>query len=194
MFTGIIEDKGKVAGFGEGGATLVISAPGLASTPVGGSVAINGVCLTVVETTDTGVRFDVVAETLARTNLGRLAVGDEVNLERAMAAGGRFDGHIVQGHVDGTGSVLGLESGESGVTLTIAPPGHLLEQIVEKGSITVDGVSLTVSSVTPTTFAVALIPHTLELTTLGSLGAGDAVNLETDVIAKYVQRLMAVGR
>ncbi len=194
MFTGIIEEKGKVAGLGEGGATLVISAPGLASAPVGSSVAINGVCLTVVETTDTGARFDVVAETLSRTNLGGLAVGDEVNLERAMSADGRFDGHIVQGHVDGTGSVVGLESGESGVILTIAPHRHLLEQIVEKGSITVDGVSLTVSSVTPTMFAVALIPHTLELTTLGSLEAGDAVNLETDVIAKYVQRLMAVGR
>jgi len=190
MFTGIIEEKGKVASLADGGASLVIAASGLTRAPIGSSVAVNGACLTVVETTDTGARFDVVSETLARTNLRRLAVGDEVNLERPMAADGRFDGHIVQGHVDGTGAVVSLESGASGVILTIAPPEQVMDQIVEKGSITVDGVSLTVSSLTPTSFAVALIPHTLEMTTLGSLGVGDPVNLETDVIAKYVQRLM----
>jgi riboflavin synthase len=193
MFTGIIEEKGKVAAISDQGRSLVVAATVLADAPIGSSVTVNGVCLTTVETTDLGGRFDVVPETLARTNLGSLGVGDEVNLERAMAADGRFDGHIVQGHVDDTGTVVDLETGPDGVVLTVAPPEHLMSQIVEKGSITIDGASLTISSVTPTTFAVALIPHTLELTTLGSLDKGDTVNLETDVIAKYVHRLVGTA-
>lgn len=193
MFTGIIEEKGKVAVLEHGGSSLVIAAPRLAGAPVGSSVAVNGVCLTVVEATGKGARFDVVAETLRRSNLGSLSVGDQVNLELALAADGRFDGHIVQGHVDGQGTVDGVESGGAGVTLTISAPGHLMSQIVEKGSITIDGVSLTVASVARDTFSVALIPHTLELTTLGALEPGDTVNLETDVIAKYVQRLVGAS-
>ncbi len=192
MFTGIIEERGKVAAIGDGGSPLEISASLLLDAPTGSSVAVNGVCLTVVETTERGARFDVVAETLTRSNLGALGIGDEVNLERAMPADGRFDGHFVQGHVDGTGSVLTLERGEQGVTLAISAPERLMRHIVEKGSITVDGVSLTVAAVGEDRFTLALIPHTLEMTTLGHLAGGDVVNLETDVLAKYVERIVEV--
>lgn len=188
MFTGIVETKGKVADRLDG--ALVISSTLLAEVPIGASVSISGACLTVVETSPEGARFDVVPETFARTSLGGLRPGDEVNLELAMPATGRFDGHIVQGHVDGTGQVVSLDSGTDGVRLTISARPDLIAQIVEKGSITIDGVSLTVTGVNQDSFEVALIPHTLELTTLGSLSSGDTVNLETDILAKYVARLV----
>ena len=188
MFTGIVEATGKVANVGDG--ALAVSSPLLSGAPLGASVSINGVCLTIVENADGTARFDVVPETLDRTNLGGLDIGDLVNLELAMPATGRFDGHVVQGHVDGVGEVVSFVAEEGRVTLTVAPPAELMNHIAEKGSITIDGVSLTVAGVGEGTFSVALIPHTLESTTLGSVAEGDAVNLETDVIAKYVERIL----
>lgn len=169
---------------------LVVTAPLLDGTGLGDSISVNGVCLTAVDVSDGAVRFDVVPETLARTGLGSLGEGDMVNLERAIPAGGRFDGHIVQGHVDGTGTVTDLTHGDDGVVLTVSAPESLMSHIVVKGSITIDGVSLTVAGVDQVRFSVALIPHTLESTTLGSTRAGDTVNLETDVLAKYVERML----
>ncbi len=193
MFTGIIEAKGKVADLSDNGRALVVASELLSDLPIGASVSINGVCLTVVETTAAGARFDLVEETLARTNLGQAGVGDQLNLERAMPASGRFDGHIVQGHVDGTGTVRSVVSGPGGVLVEVETAASLLKYIVEKGSIAINGVSLTVSSVDATGFGVALIPHTLELTTLGSLSVGDIVNLETDILAKYVEQMLDRG-
>lgn len=188
MFTGIVEATGKVAALADG--RLVVSSPLLVDVPIGASVSVAGVCLTVVEHGGEGTRFDVVPENLDRTTLGSLEVGDLVNLELAMPSAGRFDGHIVQGHVDGVGTVVSMRDDHGRVTLTIAPPRGLMPHIAEKGSIAVDGVSLTVASVEDDTFSVALIPHTLGVTTLGGLATGDRVNLETDVIAKYVERIL----
>lgn len=192
MFTGIIEATGKVASIGNG--ALTVASPLLAETPIGASIAINGVCLTVVEHDEDSARFDVVPETLDRTNLGELDTGEFVNLERAMSATGRFDGHVVQGHVDDVGEVSSIEEAAGRVTLTVIPPARLMAHIAEKGSITIDGVSLTVAAVTADSFQVALIPHTLESTTLGSVRTGDRVNLETDVIAKYTERILEARR
>lgn len=169
---------------------IVLRGAGLGVMAVGTSLAVNGVCLTVVAAEDDGVSLDVIPETLDRTNLGSLRPGDPVNLERAMAGSGRFDGHIVQGHVDGTGRILTVEEDANGVVMQVAPDPGLLRHIVEKGSITMDGVSLTVIAVESDRFRVALIPHTLEITTLGLRKPGDLVNLETDVIAKYVERML----
>jgi riboflavin synthase len=194
LFTGIVEQKGTVTQVAESGEgrRVVITSPLLADVAVGASISVNGACLTAVECNDGSVTLDVIPETLARTNLGELAEGAEVNLERPMPAAGRFDGHIVQGHVDGTGKIRSLTSEEPGaVVMTIDTQPELLRYIVEKGSITVDGVSLTVASVDDLGFSVALIPHTLEVTTLGLRTQGDTVNLETDVLAKYVERLVS---
>lgn len=192
MFTGIVEQVGTIKDVSEtdDGLRVTLEGMGLNSIPVGGSIAVNGVCLTAVETGPHTVRLDVVPETLSRTNLGRVAEGGQVNLERPMPASGRFDGHIVQGHIDGTGVVEAVSHDQPGTTLTIDTGADLLRYIVEKGSITVDGVSLTVSGVDEGSFTVALIPHTLDVTTLGQRKPGDTVNLETDVLAKYVERLM----
>jgi riboflavin synthase len=194
LFTGIIQQRGKVVEPPGPGYRLRLSAPMLAGLPLGASVAVNGACLTVVETTGDMAAFDVVPETLERTTLGSIEPGHEVNLELPMAAEGRFDGHMVQGHVDGLGEVVSLRKDDGEVVMTIGAPEPLIEQIVEKGSIAVDGVSLTVTRVGQYRFDVALIPHTLEITTLGSLRPGDRVNLETDVIAKYVQRIIKAVR
>jgi riboflavin synthase len=194
LFTGIVEQKGTVTQVAESGEgrRVVITSPLLADVAVGASISVNGACLTAVECNDGSVTLDVIPETLARTNLGELAEGAEVNLERPMPAAGRFDGHIVQGHVDGTGKIRSLTREEPGaVVMTIDTQPGLLRYIVEKGSITVDGVSLTVASVDDLGFSVALIPHTLEVTTLGLRTQGDTVNLETDVLAKYVERLVS---
>ena len=153
---------------------------------------VNGVCLTAVENEGRVIGVDVVGETLKRTNLGELDQGGAVNLERAMAADGRFDGHLVQGHVDGVGTLLEVANEGGGRRLTISIPEGLEPFIVEKGSITVDGVSLTVSGLAAERFDVAIIPHTLEVTTMGLRKVGHTVNLEVDVIAKYVERLLRV--
>jgi riboflavin synthase len=164
------------------------------SCAIGDSVAVNGVCLTVVASSASGFSADVVQETLDRTNLGGLRPGCAVDLERPMPASGRFDGHIVQGHVDGVGRVERLVAEGESVRMTITVPDEVARFIVEKGSVTVDGVSLTVAGLTKEGFEVALIPHTLSVTVLGERRPGDLVNLEVDVIAKYVERLLEERR
>jgi riboflavin synthase len=196
MFTGIVEGTGTVAALavaaGGGGARLEVEAPFLAGDlRPGESVAVNGCCLTVAEPTPGGFAADLVAETLRRTALGGLAAGAAVNLERPMALGGRLGGHLVQGHVDGVARVLERTPVGDGEEVRVELPPGLERYVVEKGSIAVDGVSLTVAGVGPGWFAVALVPHTLEVTTLGRRRPGDPVQLEVDVIAKYVERLVA---
>jgi len=194
VFTGIVRERGRVSAIDGGaeGVRLRIAAPQTAAqAAVGDSVAINGVCLTATSVTDGELAFDAVAETLRRTSLGRLEPGAEVNLEPALRAGEPLGGHIVQGHVDGVGRVRALEPEGDGARLTVEAPPEILRYCVEKGSITVDGVSLTVASLAGDAFSIALIPHTLAETTLSRLAPGDEVNLEVDVLAKYVERLVA---
>lgn len=194
MFTGIVASMGTVQAVDETltGRRLVVSEPGLLSdVEVGDSIAVNGVCLTAVTVGDGSVAVDVVRESLDRSNLGALAAGNRVDLERPMPAAGRFDGHIVQGHVDGVGTVTGIDAEGEARRVRIELPEALAKYVVEKGSITVDGVSLTVTAVgAEPWFEIVLIPHTLEVTVLGRRDVGDQVNLETDVLAKYVERLM----
>jgi riboflavin synthase len=187
VFTGIVREVGRVASFD--GSRLVVDAEQTQAAE-GDSVAIDGVCLTVVGNGQ--LAFDVVGETLARTTLGALKTGDTVNLEPALRAGEPLGGHYVQGHVDGVGRVRRM-GGDGELTWFDAPP-ELVRHIVVKGSIAVDGVSLTVAALDDQGFAVALIPHTLAATTLGGLAPGDPVNLETDVLAKYVERLLPASR
>jgi riboflavin synthase len=192
VFTGIVEELGEIVGVTDlpDAARLTVSGPLVTSDAKhGDSIAVNGVCLTVVEVVNGAFTADVMRETLVRSSLAKVAAGDRVNLERAAAVGQRLGGHIVQGHVDGTGTVLARETTEHWEIVHIGLPPSLARYVVEKGSITVDGVSLTVVTVTDDEFTVSLIPTTLELTTLGRRGTGDAVNLEVDVIAKYVERL-----
>ena len=195
MFTGIVEELGEVVDKEDlvDAARFVIKGPVVtADAGHGDSIAVNGVCLTVVEVRPDGAfTADVMAETLNRSSLSAVDVGSRVNLERAAAINGRLGGHIVQGHVDGTGHVISRTPSEHWEVVRIALPIPLSRYVVEKGSITVDGVSLTVSSLGPDWFEVSLIPTTLHLTTLGRAGVGTPVNLEVDVIAKYVERLMA---
>jgi riboflavin synthase len=195
MFTGIVAHKGSVVDVDDdaGVRRLTLEAGGLADLAVGDSIAVNGVCLTAVAVQESRIDVEVIHETLSRSSLGTVKPGDRVNLERPMPAQGRFDGHIVQGHVDGVGTVTNVASEGEGRRLTIEVPPRLSRFIVEKGSITVDGVSLTVSGIGLDWFEVALIPHTLEVTTLGLRKEGDTVNLEVDVIAKYVERLLGAG-
>ncbi|HEV7194975.1 MAG TPA: riboflavin synthase [Pedococcus sp.] len=193
MFTGIVEELGQVVALDHGAesARLSVAGPLVTSDAVhGASIAVNGVCLTVVEHDGGQFTVDVMGETLARSSLGDLVAGDPVNLERAMPASGRFGGHVVQGHVDGTATILQRRPGDRWEVVVFSLPAELARYVVEKGSITVDGVSLTVASVGPDSFSVSLIPTTLALTTLGHKGTGERVNLEVDVIAKYVERLL----
>jgi riboflavin synthase len=195
MFTGIVEELGKVTRVEDLGdsAQLTISGPVVTSDARhGDSIAVNGVCLTVVEATADGqFSADVMAETLNRSSLGALAVGSPVNLERAAAVNSRLGGHIVQGHVDGTGEVASRSPSQHWEVVRVSLPPELSRYVVEKGSITVDGVSLTVSAIGDDFFEVSLIPTTLGLTTLGSAPVGAVVNLEVDVLAKYVEKLIA---
>lgn len=194
MFTGIVEELGTVVSVEHGADSAVITVRGpevVSDARHGASIAVNGVCLTVVEHDAEEFSVDVMAETLRRSSLGALEPGSPVNLERAMRADGRFGGHVVQGHVDGTAQIVAREPGDRWEVVTCSLPPALSRYVVEKGSITVDGVSLTVSAVTAETFSVSLIPTTLALTTLGHKQVGDPVNLEVDVIAKYVERLLA---
>ncbi|TSB18267.1 riboflavin synthase [Streptomyces benahoarensis] len=208
MFTGIVEELGEVTAveiLGDSPPAGTEGAPGRSARfrlrgPVvtdgaghGDSIAVNGVCLTVVDTADGEFTADVMAETLHRSSLGALTVGSRVNLERPMALGGRLGGHLVQGHVDGTGTITERVPGEHWEIVTIALPPQLARYVVEKGSITVDGVSLTVVDATDDHFTISLIPTTLALTTLGIKQVGDPVNLEVDVLAKYVERLLGPG-
>jgi riboflavin synthase len=199
MFTGIVEGTGTVAVLAvaadAGGARLEVEAPWLAGQlALGESVAVNGCCVTVAEPTAAGFAADLVAETLRRTALGGLAAADRVNLERPMALGGRLGGHLVQGHVDGVARVIDRTAVGDGEEVRVELPEALERYVVEKGSIAVDGVSLTVAGVGPGWFTVALVPHTLEVTTLGDRRPGDPVQLEVDVVAKYVERLVSPMR
>ena len=193
MFTGIVEELGEIVAVEHGADSAVIRVRGplVTSDAIPGvSIAVNGVCLTVVEHDGQTFSVDVMAETLHRSSLGSLRPGAPVNLERAMPASSRCGGHIVQGHVDGTARILARVPGDRWEVVTFTLPPDVSRYVVEKGSITVDGVSLTVSAITDDTFSVSLIPTTLELTTLGHKTVGDLVNLEVDVIAKYVERLL----
>jgi riboflavin synthase len=193
MFTGIVEALGRVLRVEPGarGARLVVEAPSLAGgVRPSESVCVNGACLTVTAIESGGLCFDVVRETLDRTSLGDLAAGAEVNLERALRADGRLDGHLVQGHVDATGKVDRLERRGEDVRLFVDCPPEVASLLVEKGSVAIDGVSLTVVGVGPAGFDVALVPYTLAHTTLGRRSPGERVNLEADVLGKYVKRYL----
>ncbi|GHB78995.1 riboflavin synthase subunit alpha [Streptomyces cirratus] len=196
MFTGIVEELGEVTAVEQLAEASRFRLRGPLVTEGakhGDSIAVNGVCLTVVETADGQFTADVMQETLNRSGLGALAKGSRVNLERPMALGGRLGGHLVQGHVDGTGEIISRTPSEHWEIVKVALPANLSRYVVEKGSITVDGVSLTVVEAAADWFTVSLIPTTLALTTLGLKQPGDPVNLEVDVLAKYVERLLAAG-
>ncbi len=192
MFTGLIEGTGLVASVEEGGmARLVVNAGRLAEgTEVGDSVSVNGVCLTVNETDARALVFYAMPETLRRTALGDVRKGDKVNLERAMTIGSRFGGHIVQGHVDGVGEVVDVTPEGDAELWEFSVPESVLKYAVEKGSVCVDGISLTLASVTESSFTVSILPQTKEATNLSGLSTGDRVNVEADVIGKYVERLL----
>lgn len=193
MFTGIVEELGEVAGLTDLVDSVRLSVRGpvvVTDARHGDSIAVNGVCLTVVTTDADGFTADVMRETLDRSCLGSLEVGDRVNLERPVRLDGRLGGHLVQGHVDGTGRIESRDRSEHWDVVRVSLPDGLGRYVVHKGSITVDGVSLTVAAVDESSFAVSLIPTTLELTTLGRKQVGDPVNLEVDVLAKYVERLL----
>ncbi|GAA4611120.1 riboflavin synthase [Actinoallomurus liliacearum] len=196
MFTGIVEELGEVIALEPAGdsARLTVRGPLVVSDAThGASIAVNGVCLTVTEFKDDAFTVDVMKETLDRSSLAALEPGSPVNLERPVRAADRLGGHIVQGHVDGVGRIVSREPGERWEVVTVELPQRLARYVVEKGSITVDGVSLTVVEARDDAFTIALIPTTLELTTLGRKGPGDPVNLEVDVVAKYVERLVTAG-
>ncbi len=197
MFTGIIEEIGTVRSIRRGrvSASMEIGCKEiLEDVKIGDSIAVNGVCLTVTALTGRGFTADVMHETLRRSSLGGLKAGSRVNLERAMAAGGRFGGHIVSGHIDGTGTVDRLTRDENAVWYTIRCGDSLLKYIIEKGSIAIDGISLTVAAVYSDGFSVSIIPHTLSQTILADRKPGDLVNLENDCIGKYVERLLTFER
>jgi riboflavin synthase len=190
VFTGIVRELGRVEAVEERGESirLVVRAPETAAaSAVGDSIALAGVCLTAVEVSDGTMAFDAVPETLRRSTLGALAAGKDVNVEPALRAGEPLGGHIVQGHVDGVGRIRDV--GEEGIEVELPP--EVMRYCVEKGSIAIEGVSLTIAGLGERTISVALVPHTLEATTLGRVAAGDEVNLEADVVAKYVERLVA---
>jgi riboflavin synthase len=193
MFTGIVEELGEIVAIESAGdsARLTVRGPLVTQDAAhGASIAVNGVCLTVVETADGAFTADVIKETLGRSSLGALEPGSRVNLERPVRLQDRLGGHLVQGHVDGVGTIVSREPGERWDVVTISLPSRLSRYLVPKGSITVDGISLTVVDAGPDRFSVALIPTTLALTTLGHKTPGDPVNLEVDVVAKYVERML----
>ena len=190
MFTGIIEELGTIERVGAG-QIAVRARTVLEGTRLGDSIAVNGVCLTVTHLTGAGFTADVMPETLRRSNLGQLRPGSRVNLERAMAANGRFGGHIVAGHVDGVGTVQRITRDDNAIWYTIAAGPEILRYVVEKGSITIDGISLTVAKVDRQSFAISAIPHTVAVTVLADRKVGDLVNLETDIIGKYVEKLLS---
>jgi len=195
MFTGIVEELGRVAAIQDlpdNAIRITIEGPTvLSDANLGDSICVNGVCLTVAEQNGDQFTAEVMSETINRTTIGDLLAGSQVNLERPVTLATRLGGHLVQGHVDAVGTVSAREHSENWDVVTITPPKELLKYVVEKGSITIDGTSLTVSAVTDSTFSVSLIPATLEKTTLGIRQIGDRVNLEVDVLAKYVEKLVA---
>lgn len=199
MFTGIVEEIGKVDQIrrGQHSAVLMIHAEKvLKDTKVGDSIAVNGICLTVTELFSSGFSADIMHESLNRSSLATLTRGSHVNLERAMPANGRLGGHIVSGHVDGVGKIIHIQRDDTAIWYTVQTKPEILRYIVEKGSVAIDGISLTVAAVTPEDFSISAIPHTVSQTVLKERGEGDFVNLETDIIGKYVEKLLlpATGR
>ena len=197
VFTGIVEECGTVLDVlknGVSGSVQIQASTVLEGTKTGDSIAVNGVCLTVTKLTKSSFTADVMAETFRRTNLGNLGKNSRVNLERAMAADGRFGGHIVSGHIDGTGIISRIKEEGNAVWIYISAPQSILNLIVEKGSVAVDGISLTVAAVSDKEFAVSVIPHTRENTALSGKKTGAVVNLENDIIGKYVQKLTGTAQ
>ncbi|MCW2669994.1 MAG: riboflavin synthase subunit alpha [Frankiales bacterium] len=197
MFTGIVEELGEITSWDDlpDAARITVRGPLVTSDAQhGDSIAVNGVCLTVVDNVAGAFTADVMKETLDRSSLGALGVGSRVNLERAVRLQDRLGGHLVQGHVDGTGEIVSKAPSEHWTVVRVTLPADLDRYVVEKGSITVDGVSLTVAAVQPGWFEISLIPTTLDLTTLGRKGPGDPVNLEVDITAKYVEKLLGAHR
>ena len=193
MFTGIIEEIGHVNNVKKGTASAILTIQAekvLEGTHIGDSIAVNGVCLTVTGIYDNTFTADVMHETLNRSALIQLSLGQHVNLERAMPANGRFGGHIVAGHVDGTGKITEVRRDDNAVWYTIQASPDIMKYIVIKGSVTIDGISLTVAKVSETDFSISAIPHTVKITVLGERKEGDIVNLETDIIGKYVEKLI----
>lgn len=196
MFTGIVEEIGSIKGISKGAnsAVLTLSAKKvLEDVNLGDSIAVNGVCLTVISYRQDEFTVDVMHETMDRSSLSSLKAGSKVNLERAMIANGRFGGHIVSGHIDGTGKIVSVKKDDNAIWYQISADKKILKYIIEKGSITIDGISLTVARVTDRDFSVSIIPHTLENTILAYKSEGHIVNLENDCIAKYVEKLMNFG-
>ncbi len=195
MFTGLVEEVGTLQGLQTGPKTCILTIgcrKVLEGTEIGDSIMTNGVCLTVTSLGGTYFTADVMNETLSRSDLGDLRPGSPVNLERAMPADGRFGGHIVSGHIDGTGTILSIREDANAVWFTVGADKALLNYVVEKGSIAMDGISLTVAAVTDQSFSVSLIPHTRAVTNLASKKVGDPLNLETDIIGKYVEKFVSL--
>lgn len=196
MFTGIVEEMGCVKSVQHGAVSSFVEIKAkavLSDAHIGDSIAVNGVCLTVTNITADSFRADVMNETLSRSSLGTLRQGGYVNLERAMSANGRFGGHIVSGHIDGTGTIADIKKDGIAVWYTITSSPEILRYIVEKGSVAIDGISLTVADVSDTDFKISVIPHTAAQTVLGFKKSGDIVNIENDIIGKYVEKLMGYG-
>ena len=193
MFTGIVEETGTLRSLSRGSKSCVIHvqcSTVLEDTRIGDSIAVNGICLTVTSMESGGFTADVMNETLSRSSLAQTRLGDPVNLERAMAANGRFGGHIVSGHIDGTGIIREIRDDDNAVWYTVEAPPEILRYVVEKGSIAIDGISLTVARVDDRSFQVSVIPHTRAVTALSSRRVGSPVNLENDIVGKYVEKLM----
>ena len=191
MFTGIIEEKGMISRIMKTASQAILTIKAkkvMEDIHIGDSIAVNGICLTVTSFSANEFQADVMHETLDRTSLKMLKPGSSVNLERAMAAGGRFGGHMVSGHIDGTGRITDIKEDSLAIWYTIEASLEILRYIVEKGSVAIDGISLTVAKVTQTTFSVSTIPHTRKITTLGERKKGDMVNLENDIVGKYVEK------
>ena len=196
MFTGIVEEIGKIKSIKNGVKSSILSIQGdriFEDIHLGDSIAVNGVCLTVISFNNKIFTADVMNETLRRSSLGNLKVGSYVNLERAMSANGRFGGHIVSGHIDGVGTIIKIEKDDNAIWYTIKSEDKLMKYIVEKGSIAIDGISLTVAKVYKCNFSVSIIPHTVNETILSHKSVGDNVNLENDIIGKYVEKLINFG-
>lgn len=193
MFTGIVEEIGIISGIKQGKNSEILTIKAkkvLEDTKIGDSIAVNGICLTVTALSSDSFTADVMHETINRSSLSKLKYGSKVNLERAMPVNGRFGGHIVSGHVDGTGTIINIKPDDNAIWYKIQANQQILKYIVEKGSITIDGISLTVAKVSETDFSISAIPHTVEQTILKEKRQGDIVNLETDILAKYIEKLL----
>lgn len=193
MFTGIVEEIGIISGIKQGKNSEILTIKAkkvLEDTKIGDSIAVNGICLTVTALSSDSFTADVMHETINRSSLSKLKYGSKVNLERAMPVNGRFGGHIVSGHVDGTGTIINIKPDDNAIWYKIQVNQQILKYIVEKGSITIDGISLTVAKVSETDFSISAIPHTVEQTILKEKRQGDIVNLETDILAKYIEKLL----